>query len=278
MPTILSEQALRQYRNDGYYCPVPMLDDAEVRTCREQLEIYEARVGKPLGGAERNKAHLLFRWVDDLMRHEKILDLAEAIIGPDILCWNSLFWIKEAHSPSFVSWHQDVRYWGLDTRELVTMWVALSPATVASGCMRVLPGSHRADVLPHRDDYHDDNLLTRGQSISVDVDESTTVAMELAPGEVSIHNVQPAHASGPNLTAERRIGLAFNYIPTRAQQLVGDWDSAALVRGEDKFRHFEHAPRPDGDFDPVAVAFHKRATDSMREVLFHDAERVRATL
>lgn len=278
MPKRLSEEAMEQYQRLGYYFPVPALTPDEVVECRNRLETYEAQSGSPLTGAERNKAHLLFRWVDDLMRHEVILDLVEDLIGPDILCWNTLFWIKEAESASFVSWHQDVRYWGLDTLELLTVWVALSPASEASGCMRVLPGSHTQEVMQHQDEYHKDNLLTRGQSIAVEVEESDTVAMALAPGEVSLHNVQLAHASGPNTTSERRIGLALNYIPTRARQVVGEWDSAALVRGEDHYGHFCPAPRPAYDFDPEAVAFHKRATDTMREILFKDAERVRPTL
>ena len=278
MPKRLSVEAVEQYRNEGYHFPVPVLDASEVAHYRGRLEAYEAKSGAPLGGAERNKAHLVFQWVDELMRHDGILDLAEDLIGPDILCWNTLFWIKEAHSPSFVSWHQDIRYWGLDTSELLTVWVALSPASESSGCMRVLPGSHNKDVLPHRDEYHEDNLLTRGQSIAIDVDEAEAVSMALAPGEASLHNVQLAHASGPNTTDERRIGLAINYIPTSARQTVGEWDCAALVRGTDRYGHFEPTPQPLHDFDEAAVAFHKRATDNLREILFKDAERVRATL
>lgn len=202
----------------------------------------------------------------------------EDLIGPDILCWNTLFWIKETGSESFVSWHQDLNYWGLDNSELVTVWLALSPATLESGCMRVLPRSHLGELMPHEDRYDDANLLTRGQEVAVDVDEAKTVAMPLKPGEVSLHNVRIAHASGPNLSADRRTGLSLHYIPTRTKQAVGKWDSAALVRGEDKFGHFNIAPRPARDLDPDSVAFHAKATDELREILFADAERVRPTL
>ena len=278
MSKTLSDETVERYHRDGYFFPVPILDAERVRACRSNLERFERETGHPLGGAERNKAHLLFRWVDDLMREERVLDLVEDLLGPDILCWNTLFWIKEANSSSFVSWHQDARYWGLDSGDLVTVWLALSPANEQSGCMRVLPGSHREAVLPHRDRYQENNLLTRGQEISVEVDESKTVSMVLEPGEVSVHNIRLAHASGPNQTADRRIGLALNYIPTRARQIAGSWDCAALVRGEDCYRHFEHTPIPPGDFDPELVRLHKRATDSMREILFSGAERVRETL
>ena len=141
--------------------------------------------------------------------------------------------------------------------------------------MRVLPGSHREEVLPHRDEYHDDNLLTRGQEIAVEVDESKTVSMALGPGQASLHNVGLAHASGPNRTGDRRIGISMHYISTRTRQTAGEWDSAALVRGEDRYGHFHIAPVPQRDFDPDALAFHERASGALRDILFRDAERVR---
>ncbi len=278
MSKILDENAIAQYNRDGYCFPVRILDDEQVAANRGRLEKFEATQGSPIAGAQRSKSHLLFTWVDDLMRHAKILDAVEDLIGPDILCWNTFFWIKEPLSKSFVSWHQDLRYWGLDTNDLVSVWLALSPATLETGCMRVLPGSHKGDLLPHEDEYKPNNLLTRGQEVAVEVDEAKAVAMPLQPGEISIHNVRLAHASGPNRSTERRIGLSMHYMPTRTKQTIGEWDSAALVRGTDRFGHFKGAPRPTKDLDPAAVQFHEKATNAVREILFSDAEKVRRTL
>ncbi len=275
---MLNQEAVEQYKRDGYYFPVKILDRKQVAANRALLENFETSQGQPIGGALRNKSHLLFTWVDDLMRHPKILDVVEDLIGADILCWNTFFWVKEPGSERFVSWHQDLRYWGLDTNDLVSVWLALSPATLDSGCMRVLPGSHEGDLLPHLDEYNTNNLLTRGQEISVQVDEAKAVAMPLQPGEISLHNVRLAHASGPNRSADRRIGLSLHYMPTGTKQTVGEWDSAALVRGEDRYGHFTLTPRPSEDFDPAAVAFHEKATQAVRDVLFKDAAKVRHTL
>ena len=278
MGRVLTQAAVTQYREEGYYFPVPVLPAAEAAALRARLEAFERRQGHPIQGAQRSKSHLLFKWLDDLVRDDRILDVVEDLIGPDILCWNTIFWIKEARSPSFVSWHQDLRYWGLDCDDLLTVWVALSPATEDSGCMRVLPRSHRGEMLDHDDVYHEDNMLTRGQEIAVDVDEDAAVTMALEPGQVSLHNVRLAHASGPNRSDDRRIGVSLHYMPTRSRQLVGEWDSAALVRGEDRYRHFTPTPVPSRDMDPVAVAFHERASNAVREILFSGAERVRQTL
>ena len=278
MLKLLNENAIAQYNREGYYFPVRILDDEQVAANRARLEKFEATQGSPIEGAQRSKSHLLFTWVDGLMRYEKILDAVEDLIGPDILCWNTFFWIKEPLSETFVSWHQDLRYWGLDTDNLVSVWLALSPATLETGCMRVLPGSHKGDLLPHTDEYKQHNLLTRGQEIAVEVDEAKAVAMPLQPGEISIHNVRLAHASGPNRSKGRRIGLSMHYMPTRTKQTIGEWDSAALVRGTDRFGHFKEPPRPTKDMDPAAVQFHEKATNAVREILFSDAEKVRRTL
>ena len=235
---------------------------------RARLEAFEAEHGGPLRGTHRFKSHLLFKWLADLVRHPVILDAVEDLIGPDVLCWTTNWWVKEPRSPSFVSWHQDSQYWGLDTDRLVTAWVALSPSTVESGCMRVLPESHRGPSLPHADTYDDDNMLTRGQTITDGIEEARAVDLEVDTGEVALFAYRIAHASHPNRSDDRRIGLAVRYIPPDAAQTLSDWDSAALVRGEDRYRHFEHEPVPARDFDPVAVEFHRRAEEAQRRILY----------
>ena len=120
--------------------------------------------------------------------------------------------------------------------------------------------------------------MTRGQEIAVKVDETMTVAMPLEPGEISLHNVRLAHASGPNCSNDRRIGISLHYMPTHTKQTVGEWDTAALVRGEDRFGHFTIAPRPAKDLDPSAVLFHEKATDATRKILYKDAQESRHTI
>ena len=274
----LTDDEVAQYRRDGYVCPIRVMDESRAAGYRGMLEGFEAEQGGPVSGALRNKCHLLFRWVDELMRNDNVLDAVEDLVGENILCWNTLFWIKEPQTKSYVSWHQDLNYWGLDTDDLVTVWLALSPATPESGCMSVLPGSHRGEFMPHDDLYNQDNMLTRGQEITVEVDEAQTVSMPLRPGEISMHNGRLAHSSSPNTSGDRRIGVSFHYMPTRTRQIVGDWDSAALVRGKDTYRHFTHTPRPTRDFDPDTVAFHSKAADAVRDILFHGADKVRQTL
>ena len=244
------------YREHGYYAPIRVLSAAEALAHRQRLEAHEARTGRTLAQSYRQKAHLLFTWLADLIREPSILDVVEQIVGPDILVWHTTFFIKEAGDASFVSWHQDSTYWGLSEPEVVTAWVAFSPSTPVSGCVRVIPGTHRFDQVPHIETRAAANLLTRGQEIAVDVDESKAVAMPLEPGEMSLHHIRTFHSSEPNRSADRRIGFAIRYIPTRIRQLEVHGDSATLVRGEDRYGHFELEPVPQADMAPEALAYH----------------------
>jgi len=172
MGKLLTDEDVAQYRRAGYHFPVRALSADEAHAYRDRLEAQERKLGGPLSGNMRHKVHLLFTWANELARHPRILDAVEDIIGPDILCWSTTFFTKEAHSPAFVSWHQDATYWGLSTNDVITAWVAFADAPVESGAMKFWPGSHLKKQLEHRDTFAADNLLTRGQEIAVDVPEA----------------------------------------------------------------------------------------------------------
>ncbi|HKI65328.1 MAG TPA: phytanoyl-CoA dioxygenase family protein [Burkholderiales bacterium] len=269
---LLTDQQIDQYRRDGYVCPVPVMPASEAVGLRAKLEAFEATQGGRLEPGKRSRAFMLFKWLDDLIRDARVLDPIEQLIGPDILCWSTIFWIKEAGSKSFVSWHQDNTYWGLSSRNVVTAWFAISEASVEAGCMKVMPGTHTRETLAHEDTYDADNMLTRGQAIR-GLDEARAASMPLRAGEMSLHNYCLAHGSGPNLSPDRRIGVSMHFMPPDTKQVVGSWDCAALVRGSDRCGHFAHTPVPSRDFDPEAVAFHARAAGAMREVLYAGAAR-----
>lgn len=268
MPKLLSSETIAAYARDGYYSPISVLSAIDASKYRRALETHEAKSGQPLQGNWRHKTHLLFTWADALVHHPVILDAVEDIIGPDILCWTTTFFIKEASHPGFISWHQDSTYWGLDPHDVISAWVAFTRSDLESGCMQVIPGTHTADQLPHVDTFHPDNLLSRGQEIAVEVDEAQAVDVILSPGEASLHHVRLFHGSAPNRSPDRRIGFAIRYVPTYVRQIAGDTDSATLVRGVDEHGNFEHEPRPRRDLDPEMVAFHQSVTDRQAKVLY----------
>ena len=271
----LPADAVRQYHESGYFAPIRAISTEEAADLRRRLVAHEREYGH-LKGELRHKSHLLFTWLDDLIRHPGILDAVEDIIGPNILCWGTSFFIKEKQDPGFVSWHQDSTYWGLDPADVVTAWVALSDSTAENGAMRVIPGSHKLDQVPHRDTFAADNLLSRGQEIAVEVDEAKAVALPLQPGEMSLHHVRLVHGSEPNPSAKRRIGFAIRYLPTYVRQVVGTQDSATLVRGVDEYHNFQPEQRPESDLSEAALAFHARITGQVNQVLLRGTDRAAA--
>ena len=266
MTSTLPKEAIEKFHKDGFTPAVRILSEHEAIELRHRLQAVEAVIGE-LKGKKRLKCHLLYKWVSDLVRCPSIVDRVEDLLGPDIMCWGTDMWLKEPDATKFVSWHQDSQYWGVEG-DLLTVWIALSPASVESGCMRVLPGSHLEEGLPHEDTFHEDNMLTRGQTIFEGIDENKAVNTEADTGEAIFFTYRLAHASHPNCSNDRRLGIAIRYISPTARQVKSDWDSASLVRGEDKFGNFVEEPVPESDLDPIAVAFHEKSNENYRKILY----------
>ena len=240
MPKLLDPEQISAFHRDGFVAPIAVLSQQETAGYRRRFEDYERSHDGWYVLSRGQKIHLLQTWAAELVVDARILDAVEDVLGADILCWGTSLFVKDAHDPHFVSWHQDSTYWGLDKPDVVTAWVALSASTRQSGCMKMLPGSHTLEQITHRDTLDELNLLTRGQEIAVEVDESKGAYVELAPGEISLHHVRTVHASEPNRGDQRRIGVALRYIAPHVRQLNGERDSAMLVRGEDRVGHFVH--------------------------------------
>ena len=128
---------------------VPRLEIVDAGVCRHRARALN---GGTLPRTINTRRHLILKWLDDLIRDPRVLNPVEFILGSDILCWASGFFAKAPGDGSFVSWHQDATYWGLSSNEVVTAWIALSPSTPETGCMRVVPGS-QARQLGHRDTF-----------------------------------------------------------------------------------------------------------------------------
>jgi len=247
---MLTEKQISDYRQNGFVSGIRIM---EPETAAEYRRQYEASFAHRLSFAmvdSNHKAaskfdirefrpHLYFKWAADLMYTPALVDAVSALLGPDLLVWETRIFAKPAHSSSYISWHQDLTYWGLDLEyEEVTAWVALSPSTPESGCMRVLPGSHKQDIVGHVETDSSDNLLSRGQELAVTVDESEAVDLMLQPGEISLHHGKIFHSSRPNRSGDARIGFAVRCLPTQARPVEGR-QFATLLSGEDTYNNFD---------------------------------------
>ena len=262
MNKVLGPDEVAHYRDNGYVSPLHAFDEAAARGYRAKLEDGERSHG--LAPDRRRKMHLYLKWVDEVVHHPGVLDAVEDLIGPDILVYHLTLWMKESQTDAFISWHQDSTYFGLSPAEHVTAWVALSPSSLESGCVQVVPGSHLGGQVTHAQEKDQSNLFATGQSLHVPVDAPIEL-MVLEPGQFSLHHTYLFHNSMPNRSNDRRIGLGISYIPTRCRCSSKVRLSASLARGTDRFGHFDLDPRPAADYDPAALAMHTAAMQRWKD-------------
>jgi hypothetical protein len=215
---VLSAGEVSRYRADGFVVPEAFqLPEDEVARLRQTLDaLIEANPGvRPehlinahLDGDGQGSADNVFF---ELARDPRILDVVEALIGPDIVLWGCHIFCKPAGTGMEVPWHQDGHYWPMDPLATCTVWVAIDESDAENGCLRVVPGSHR-EHFEHARDERKGLALNERAAVSAEI-EARAVDLVLRPGQLSAHDVHILHASEPNRSDRRRAGVALRYMP-----------------------------------------------------------------
>ncbi len=275
----LNDQQIAQYWRDGFLFPIDLMQPQEAASWRAQIEQMEqdykdVKMPRTVNTYKRINAQCVMPFAYQLAARPDLLDIVEGILGPDILIYGAEFFIKEPNTPHIVSMHQDLTYWGLGaTDHLVTAWIALSPATIESGCMQFVSGSHKNQILPHHDTFNELNLLSRGQEIQVDVKDEDKTDIVLQPGQLSLHHGRIIHGSGPNHCDDRRIGFVIRYVNPEVTQEVAKSDYAMLVRGADRKRHFIHYSPPPELFAPAHLALYEEMREAQKQAMMEGANK-----
>lgn len=276
--TALSAAQTAQYWEDGYLFPIRAMSETEAATLRAELEALESEwldngLTLPLNTYKRINAQIVMPIAHQLGSHAGILEIVKGVLGPDIMLYSVEFLIKEPRTKAIVTMHQDLTYWGMGEIDgLTTAWLALSPATTASGCMDFVQGSHKNPILPHEDSFDAENLLSRGQEIAVDVADEAKVAVELQPGEISLHHGLTIHGSGPNVSDDRRIGVVIRYMRPDVRKTGGERDAANLVAGQDHHDLFNASPIPTAPFQPENLASYDELRRLQTDVMMKGAK------
>ncbi|HXW15142.1 MAG TPA: phytanoyl-CoA dioxygenase family protein [Terriglobia bacterium] len=272
--TRFGAKEVREYHEKGYYFPVKALAEEEILMFKEKFlnHLAETRGQREkLSSRDQyvvfSETHTYLNWVYRIVSHPNVLDAVEAILGPNLMVWGSRWFAKMPGEKTYVSWHQDATYWGLHPPNVTTAWIALSYSILENGCMRVIPGTHRGDLLPQRETYAPENALSRGQEIAVEVDESQAVDLTLRPGEMSFHHIGIVHGSNVNKSDKPRIGIAVRYITPDVVQEGPERSLAMLVRGEDGFGHFELVEPPQTDTLPTPGQIPKAVDRMMKNIM-----------
>lgn len=276
---MLTQAQKDAYWEDGYLFPIQVADAAQSLNWRNALQDIEANwldngLPLPLNTYKRVNAQIVMPLACEIGLHAPILDAVEGILGPDVMLYSVEFLTKEAHTKHVVTMHQDLAYWGMgDMDNILTAWLALSPATTASGCMDFVQGSHKNEILAHEDSFDELNLLSRGQEIAVDIAEEDKVAVELPPGYMSLHHGLTIHGSGPNTSDDRRIGVAIRYISAKMRKAGNAKDFAIPARGTFGKDSFQTYDPPKGLFDAESMRLYDEVRTEQAKVMMAGAEK-----
>ena len=174
-------------------------------------------------------------WVR-LVTDPRLLDIAEAILGPDLACFTAHYICKPPHTGQPVFWHQDAAYWQLTPVDALTVWLAVDESSTENGCLRIIPGSHSEPLEAPELRVDTPNMLyssMRHELVDAWVQRAGVVDVVLQPGDVSIHHPRIIHCSEPNRSAKRRCGLDMGFIRTSTRISNRDlYLDPLLVRGD----------------------------------------------
>ncbi len=216
-PTATAERAesLAKYEQDGYAIFRNVIDRDLIQEASDHIAwLLETNPGYT---PELLTQDLITNdpfWVR-LISDDRLLDIAEMFIGPNIDLFASHYLVKPAFTGKLVKWHQDAVFWPLEPMEVVTLWLAIDESTTENGCVRLIPGTHKTETdLSKMDIFEIDKNGQIGGRNTPEVDESKAVDMVLQPGDVEVHHPMMFHASNANTSPKRRAGLTIRYIPS----------------------------------------------------------------
>ncbi|MEQ9238028.1 phytanoyl-CoA dioxygenase family protein [Coleofasciculus sp. E2-BRE-01] len=228
---LYNNQILETYNKDGFYIFKNVIDAQLIEEARQHVDwlIKNYPQLRP-----EHLHHPLMRddafWVR-LVTDERLLDIAELILGSNIACFTAHYICKPAYYGHAVLWHQDGAYWKLEPMEAVTLWLAIDPSTPESGCLKMIPGSHQLPLQDLELNTSEPNLLFSTLNSSY-IEAEKAVDVVLQPGDVSIHHPHIIHASEKNTSSNQRCGLDMGFIQTStAISNEGLYLDPILVRG-----------------------------------------------
>ena len=245
----LTPSQVAQFEQNGCLFPLPILTPEEVNRYHSAITRLETSLGDSTPKHFFGQTHLHFPEFYELATHPRIMEVAADILGPNLLIHSTTIFHKEPGKNTYASWHQDGYFMDLSSPEFLTCWVAMTDSTPENGCVKVIPGTHKLQKLPHGStSISKKNLLGSGLEIVGDIDTDAAVDVTLTPGDMSLHHVYAVHGSEPNNSDKHRLGYVVKIIPTHVSQSYPHFP-VVMARGEDAYGHWSHLPAPPtGDF------------------------------
>lgn len=241
---------LRQtFDQNGWAGPLPIMSKEDAAKYCEKILAADQELNL-MNSDYRCKSNVLFPWVDEISRNPALIAYITEIIGPNVHCWDTLFWIKKPGDGKDVSFHQDATYWNFtEKHKAVTVWFAFSDVTEEHGSIEYVQGSHRVFQKRHKDVKTDSNLLMRGQTVDVDVPKQR-IKTSVPAGNILIHSPYIIHGSSQNKAATPRVAMGMIFASTECKPILNvSPESTIMVAGQDAFNYMIHDPCPSGTWE-----------------------------
>lgn len=152
-----------------------------------------------------------------LLYHERILDLVQDLIGPNLMLFHDQALFKPARTGGPVFWHQDNAYWRCRPATLVSCWITLDDVDRSNGAMQFIPGSH-LKPLWHERSQNATALLDAGDQ----VDGEKAAVVELPAGGCLFHHCQTLHHTPPNTTDRQRRAFVIHFMQPGTRNKLGE--------------------------------------------------------
>ena len=156
--------------------------------------------------------------LNQILRSERLLDLVESLMSPDISLYHSKLLPKEAGHGKAIPWHQDYAYWKTEANLplMINCQMAIDPMTLENGCLEFIPGSHKWGLQEHERHEETFGVFLPGRYYQRD----EAVAVEMRPGDVVFFTSLIIHGSAPNTSDKPRWAntFAFNITGNNVQQ------------------------------------------------------------
>ena len=262
MSSNISASAEQDYQRDGFIILENVVPEQTLKEmCAEAGNICSGRRGdvagaSALAGLSQEEVmnqvisihfpHKISPYLYDLLFEEHVVEALTRLVGPNVKCMQSMFFVKQAGRPG-QAWHQDEMFIPTRDRSLIGAWIAVDNATVDNGCLWVIPGSHRPGILWQTRAHNDARFDHTEESFGYPFDEDQAIPVELEAGSIVLFNGYLLHRS---LNNARKEGYRRSYVNhyMSAESLlpwsggcldhpVEDYRDIVLVAGKDPYAY-----------------------------------------
>ena len=224
---ILTNKEIKFYKNNGYLIPefrltydrLTQLQNLANQLIDNNPQFLDTPMVCPhvpdsgIQGLRGDKAWFEFS------ADPNLLDMAEQLIGPDIILWGTNLFHKPPENSHHnggrrIPFHRDGRYWPIEPLKTMTVWIAIESTNRANGCLQVIPNSHLTKQVGNHYTSSNPTDAIPETLDSREFDPNKSVYLELEAGQMVLFDVFTIHGSDANVSINRRIGYAMRYMPS----------------------------------------------------------------